>query len=448
VIPVSVVKEIAENWLADFNTRQEGLEILAVASGMPADTWRVRLSGLTYESPHTGIVYPRGWWAQKRLPVARVDEFLDAAGLAELWYLPPLERWRPKKKVKMSDEEFDSTCAECGATIDWTSPVAGVRLELRRPRKWTQWWSLCAPCAAEKMPIPRMAGVTGNKRRIPDAEIRLLYKQYLVGGGAERVAAGVWEKYGYASEKSCAIALTNAWQTIGLPLRSRVEARRANQATLPPKLGRLTESQVRAAYLLHTKQDLSLNEIGRRMAPQLGVKPRVAASYISDGFKALGLKARDRIEMTVAVSTKNGLSPRDQKLRRRLRQEAGFTTTLQKRQPPCKHIPCQRVSMRGSDFCCSHDPNRKETTEQSLARMRATAHKDLVDGTATILFLREAYSHASSWRELGERCQMNPDVLRNISRYELGTRMKPKTIAKIMAGLAPDFRSDDLELAA
>ncbi len=272
MVPAAAVREIAERWLLGFETPEDGYQRLAANSTVQADSWRKRF-GMTWapgrkrlppgvEGP--GVMYPAGWWAQKELRESYVDEFLTAAGLMHLWFEPPLGK--PVSEIRPSDEDFDATCAVCGAISDWSSSVAGVRVELRRPRKWGEWWSWCACCAADELPIPKLA--SGNRRWIPDEELRRLYKLYVRESvGVDGIAAPIWRRYGFASGKSCVVALIHAWRAQGVPLRSRSESKRRNAKLRKPSTGRLTPQQVRQAYLLHTQRDLSLNELGKRLAP-------------------------------------------------------------------------------------------------------------------------------------------------------------------------------------
>lgn len=77
---------------------------------------------------------------------------------------------------------------------------------------------------------------------------------------------------------------------------------------------RLTPAQVRAAYHLHIEGGLSIRELGRQMWERFGYSsPHSCANSLSDLFKRAGLKARDRVDATVKVSTTHGRGARKSK---------------------------------------------------------------------------------------------------------------------------------------
>lgn len=148
----------------------------------------------------------------------------------------------------------------------------------------------------------------------------------------------------------------------------------------------IPDSELRALHTIHVgAAKASLNKLAGQVWERYGYASRGScASAISGGWKRLGLKARDRIEVTVAVSTTRGLSPRDHRERSRVRREAGLTYQgMRPRQPLCQGVrqwyprkgeQCQRPAMFGSAFCVSHDPEREQERVAHLASMRARAN--------------------------------------------------------------------------
>jgi hypothetical protein len=77
---------------------------------------------------------------------------------------------------------------------------------------------------------------------------------------------------------------------------------------------RLTAAQVRAVHRLHVEAGLSVRELGRQMWQRFGYSsPQSCANSLSDLFKRAGLRARDRVEATVAASTTHGHGARAEK---------------------------------------------------------------------------------------------------------------------------------------
>lgn len=377
LIPVDRFRPIVERWLAQFENAEEGFRVLEASSPIRADTWRRRLSEDTYPSRRTGSELVRGWFAMIRLDIADVDEFLTAADLTDLWHTELRDLFPEGRE---SAEDFDARCAVCDRWIDWEGkPWSGVRVELKRPRKWMEWWSVCAFCVARCYTPPRRPGCTGLfNSLIPEAAALDLYRRYLddeIGIGL--LADEVWKRFGFASAKSCAISITHAWQRDGWPMRDRVASKRLNGKHRHRKLGhRIPEADLRSLHVLHMRgEKLSAFELARRTYEKYGYK-RCESMHRSmlDGWKLLGLKARGRIEMCVAMSTTNGLSPRDHKERSRRRREAGLTSHGRKRQPDCvatnaKGKRCTRPRTRGRDYCYSHDPATAQARLEHLQLM-------------------------------------------------------------------------------
>lgn len=162
---------------------------------------------------------------------------------------------------------------------------------------------------------------------------------------------------------------------------TRLEQRRGGWKR-PDLIGRISE---RAARAIHAKYQtgISARTLGRELYQVLGYKnPRTCEMQIGVAFKRYGLPVRDRIEATRLASTTNGLSPRDWRERYRRRREAGLGIHMEPLQPRCKAVrvcyprkgePCRKPAMRGSDYCISHDPARRDAVVANLERARAKA---------------------------------------------------------------------------
>jgi len=174
----------------------------------------------------------------------------------------------------------------------------------------------------------------------------------------------------------------------------------AKRRGLPCKI---TEPQLRALHHLHWEQRVPINELGRRYWQRFGYKSAQACgNAISHHFRKFGWQTHDRIEMTVAASTKNGLSARDWKQRKAVRAAAGLTQKGKERQPRCAR--CTRPAQHGADFCFSHDPARAGQRAEMTARMRARSplHDPARLEAAAPLAqsLRDYHSAGGTWRAL------------------------------------------------
>ncbi len=143
------------------------------------------------------------------------------------------------------------------------------------------------------------------------------------------------------------------------------------------KYGKLTDDQLRALHLIYEREQLSANELAKRVYERVGYASwQTCANSICNGWRRLGLPRRDRIEATVMASTKHGRAPRYGSragYKRWLREQRG---DLQPRcegvktQAPGKGQPCPQPAMKGSRFCVSHDPERQLKNQAHLARAR------------------------------------------------------------------------------
>jgi hypothetical protein len=74
---------------------------------------------------------------------------------------------------------------------------------------------------------------------------------------------------------------------------------------------KLTTRQIQAAHTLHIDGGLSIRELGRQLYSRHGyATAKSCAVALSDAFRQHGLRARDRVEATVAASTTHGRAAR------------------------------------------------------------------------------------------------------------------------------------------
>jgi hypothetical protein len=180
VIPAPVFEQVAEAWLARFDDREEGFQLLAASSGLTAGAWRKRLCATPYTSSRTRIVYPHGWYGFDELDVEKVDEFLVAADAPHLWHEPPLAAYAPAHEK-----------------IDGRYRVGN------EPR------------------VKRLSKASLLTRE----QIHAIHRLHIEGGHSVRsiVRAG-WRTWGYANERSATNAVFGLLASFGLKCRPRAEA--------------------------------------------------------------------------------------------------------------------------------------------------------------------------------------------------------------------------------
>lgn len=147
----------------------------------------------------------------------------------------------------------------------------------------------------------------------------------------------------------------------------------------PDKTGRITERMARAIHARYEK-GVSARQLGVELHQVLGYATHHSAEMaIGAAFKRYGLSRRGRVEAVLLASSTHGLSPRDWQERYRRRRAAGLTKDGRKPQPLCAAVrktyprkgePCSRPALFGSEFCFSHDPERRAERDEQLARMR------------------------------------------------------------------------------
>ena len=212
---------------------------------------------------------------------------------------------------------------------------------------------------------------------------------------------------------------THAWQTDLadlLPPRPRVAA-----GSNPKRRGvpcRIPDDDLRKMHRLHTTAErLSLNSIAKQVYERYGYSSHVScATGISKGWRRLGLRARARIEMVVAVSTTSGLSPRDHRLRYARRRAAGLTNKGKPRQPLCTTDRCKRKRMHGEMFCETHHPDRIEKRLADLADMRTRSPRQNPANLTTVATIQPAlhdyWERVGMWKPLTTAGGPSNSVLR------------------------------------
>jgi len=236
------------------------------------------------------------------------------------------------------------------------------------------------------------------------------------------------------------------------PWEMSAKGKRRRRTGLPR---RISDADLHKLHVLHTQaKKLSALELARKVYVRFGYSsPQACHAAILSGWKTLGLKARDRIEMTVEMSTKNGLSPRNWTDRRRRRLAAGLTNKGRVRQPRCPATTargkrCTHRSMP-SGFCWAHDPARAEERSRQLAAMRAKSPicmREYVPWEPVLAELRDAHERGYSWEEIGVAVGLTASTLKTyMVPSRKAQRCSTERASRIRAGLAS---LDSLERAA
>lgn len=182
------------------------------------------------------------------------------------------------------------------------------------------------------------------------------------------------------------------------------------------KYRKITDVQIRALHLLHWEQRVSINEIAKRYHEQLGYSShRSFCSGLCQYFKEFGLPTHDRIEMTVAASTKHGQCRRNAKSsdkKRFLAQRRGDQYDKPCGAKNARGKACRVRAMTGKDFCQFHDPSQRERWVAATAAMRAIYQlhdpATLEPAGPTAELLRAYRAGGGTWRDLSRRTDI-PD---------------------------------------
>jgi len=128
----------------------------------------------------------------------------------------------------------------------------------------------------------------------------------------------------------------------------------------------ISYTELRQLHQLHVGVErLSMRELARRTYKRFGYSSAGSCvRAIHDGWRALGLKTRGRVEMIREMQATDGLFPRDREERRRRCHAAGLTLHGTPLRPPCRGLTkrgthCQQASTK-SGYCWIHDPERLE----------------------------------------------------------------------------------------
>lgn len=172
----------------------------------------------------------------------------------------------------------------------------------------------CAWCDTPTQDARRRRGKpVGKWGLMTDDHLRHAHSLYVRHGlSMRKLGALLYERFGFASAKSCSMALCNGWQRLALPARDRIEA------------------TVRASTT-H------------------GRLPRVAKSP----------------DATPEQRAARGLQ-------RQITGEVRAVRCAARRtQYPNKGAQCKNAALAGGDYCWAHDPDRARERARQLAAMRS-----------------------------------------------------------------------------
>jgi len=221
---------------------------------------------------------------------------------------------------------------------------------------------------------------------------------------------------------------------------------------------RLRAPALRELHAFHVGQHISINRLAGRLYERYGYASAGSmGSAVSNGWKELGLQARDRIEMTVRASLKHGRArrarnpdgttnvngPKSRGYKRWLMDQRAGHSTLQ---PKCvatsaRGRRCRRAAMYGSRFCENHEPTRAPAALAHLARMRARSPVHRPENLTTAgEFQTElaAYFAASGgrWKPLTAATGLSNSALARYLRCPPEKRVTLEQAARIRRGLA------------
>jgi len=127
----------------------------------------------------------------------------------------------------------------------------------------------------------------------------------------------------------------------------------------------LTDELLEESRRMYYEDVQSLRAVARALHPGSGYSSvRSLHEGLRVQFRAQGWPIRGRIDETVRVSTRHGLSRRgakDPEHRRRLRlasgEVRGVTCAGMRVGYPRKGDPCRRAALAGGDYCAAHEPS-------------------------------------------------------------------------------------------
>lgn len=193
----------------------------------------------------------------------------------------------------------DKILTACGRTDLWYGQ------ELRR-------WGM----ARQGVTQPRRYQQLRPESKMTLADISAAHELYLEGKSLRALGRELWERYGYASPRSCANSLSEAFIRESLPTRNRIDA----MVAASTKHGMSTRAKQKANTL-----DYRVLRKRRRRA----------------NGEARGVVCK------------------------------GITQT----NPRCIPRPCRRAALAGGDYCVAHDPDRRPALLAVLADARARINR-------------------------------------------------------------------------
>lgn len=197
---------------------------------------------------------------------------------------------------------------------------------------------------------------------------------------------------------------------------------------------RYTKDQLRVLRLAYERGE-SINSLAKQTFEVVGYTSHASASRaISREWKRMGLEIRDQATATVQAHIKHGLARKHEPnigysayKRRELRGEPD--------RPRCKGVraryprqgeQCRRPAMRGSEFCSSHDPNRRAEVKEFLARQKPT--REMVPMAPFTAWLRRRHAELGSWEAVGGRINRSLSLAHRYGRGVYGgDSQRPKT---------------------
>lgn len=342
-------------------------------------------------------------------------------------YVPANGPLGPETELALVPAE-PAPCRVCARLVEWSRGDAGD-------------YPLCSLCDAQ-----------GN-RGLPFGswkrdELLALYHRYVLEGLTIReLALPHWRGKGYANERAAVSSIRQAWGRNGWPMRRRWESKQLHTKRVGRRTpARIPVAELRRMHVLHLERDVSINQLGREFHRHYGYRRALTcAKAIRQGWIALGLKARDRIEMTVAVSTKHGLKRRK-----------GSSSALYKRyraeqkgeqyDKPCaattrRGQPCRGRAMLGRDVCQLHAPERHRELAEHMVRMRQRSPKHDPANLTTLAEsglqreLAEHWNQVGGWKQLAEASGYSNTQLRRWLIAPGDKVIMRDTVARVRAAL-------------
>lgn len=196
---------------------------------------------------------------------------------------------------------------------------------------------------------------------------------------------------------------------------------------------KFTHDQLRVLHVMHMRGS-SANSLAAQVYERVGYGSQASAlTAMLREWKRLGLKSRDRIEATIAVSTKHGLAPKHgprpgyaRYKRVVLHGNEDRQCAAVRNQAPRKGDPCNKPPLAGSDFCFAHDPEWAEWRDLHLANARAQAPEcEMVSMAPLTRWLKERRAELGSWSAVGECVGRTGSLVHRYGRG-LDTSNRPK----------------------